>query len=137
MSGAALARAAETLVGTRFRLHGRDPSVGLDCVGLLAAALASIGRPINLPSGYRLRNRTVDALLPDPEPCGFVVTADVVSPGDIALVQAGPAQLHLAIAAGGGGWIHAHAGLRRVVHQPGPPPGPIIHRWRIAPAAED
>ena len=41
MSGAALAAAAESLVGTRFRLHGRDPDTGLDCVGLLAASLAA------------------------------------------------------------------------------------------------
>ena len=34
------ARAAEALAGARFRLHGRDRSTGLDCVGLVGLALA-------------------------------------------------------------------------------------------------
>jgi hypothetical protein len=29
------------------------------------------------------------------------------------------------------GWVHAHAGLRRVVHMPGPSPWPIIALWRF------
>ena len=62
MSGAALAAAAESLVGTRFRLHGRDPDTGLDCVGLLAASLAAIGRAAPLPNGYRLRARSLPGL---------------------------------------------------------------------------
>ncbi len=40
----AFAEAAESLVGIRFRLFGRDPAYGLDCVGLVAAALARSGR---------------------------------------------------------------------------------------------
>ena len=33
MSAQALAEAAAALVGSRFRLHGRDPATGLDCIG--------------------------------------------------------------------------------------------------------
>ncbi len=34
-----LAAAALNLIGTPFRLHGRDPATGLDCVGLVAEAM--------------------------------------------------------------------------------------------------
>lgn len=47
---AALAEAALSLVGTRFRLHGRVAETGLDCVGLVAAAMR--GRDI-LPARHR------------------------------------------------------------------------------------
>ena len=40
-SGAAIAAAARALVGVPFRLQGRDPALGLDCVGLVGAALPS------------------------------------------------------------------------------------------------
>ncbi|NCU12457.1 MAG: hypothetical protein GXC70_09960, partial [Sphingomonadaceae bacterium] len=43
------------------------------------------------------------------------------------------AQFHLAIAAPATGWVHAHAGLRRVVCQPQIPDGRIIHHWRLRP----
>jgi len=52
------------------------------------------------------------------------------------VLQPGPAQIHLAIAAEGGGWIHAHAGLRRVVHQTELPPGPVLGQWRLIPSIE-
>ena len=39
----ALARAAAGCLGVRFRLHGRDPATGLDCLGLLGAALVATG----------------------------------------------------------------------------------------------
>ena len=53
------ARAAEALAGARFRLHGRDRSTGLDCVGLVGLALADIGMPVQFPAGYRLRNAAI------------------------------------------------------------------------------
>jgi hypothetical protein len=30
------------------------------------------------------------------------------------------------------GWVHAHAGLGRVVHMPGMSPWPLINLWRLA-----
>ena len=38
-TGEALATAAEQLIGIPFRLHGRNPETGLDCVGVVAAAV--------------------------------------------------------------------------------------------------
>ncbi len=133
MTGAALARAAAALVGTRFLLHGRDPATGLDCIGLLAAALAGAGRAARLPNGYALRMRDPAGWLPRPEALGFMLAEPPFLPGDAVLLRLGAVQVHLAIAAPDGGWVHAHAGLRRVVHQPVLPDGTILHHWRFAP----
>jgi lipoprotein Spr len=50
-------------------------------------------------------------------------------PGDLALVRPGPLQLHLMILVPGG-FVHAHAGLRRVVEMPGASPWPVMGWWR-------
>lgn len=131
--GEALARAAQALVGTRFRLHGRDPATGLDCVGLAAAALAAIGRVCVAPACYALRNSDIAQALAFAPGAGLHEAEGPVRTGDVLLVQSGPAQHHLVIAASGGRLIHAHAGLRRVVATPGPLAWPILHHWRLAP----
>ncbi len=110
----AFARAAEDLVGTRFRLHGRSPASGLDCVGLAAAALAAIGRECAAPACYGLRNSDIAQALDFAPRAGLRETEGPVRSGDVLLVRSGPAQHHLVIAASGDRFIHAHAGLRRV-----------------------
>lgn len=133
MSGLDLADAAEGLLGAPFRLHGRDPRTGLDCIGLLAAALRCCGRAVQLPTGYSLRLCDPSAWLPDPGTCGFLAACLPFQPGDAVLLRLSPVQFHLAIHARREGWVHAHAGLRRVVLQPVLPPGDIVHHWRLAP----
>jgi murein DD-endopeptidase / murein LD-carboxypeptidase len=49
--------------------------------------------------------------------------------GDLLLMRSGPGRLHLAIEAPGG-IVHADAGLGRVVERPGPPPWPVLARFR-------
>lgn len=137
MSGADLARAAATLVGTPWRLHGRDPATGIDCIGLLDVVLAQIGRPVALPTGYRLRLHRLEDWLPDPGRLGFAVAKGAVSPGDVVLLRPGPAQVHLAIATGPAMWVHAHAGLRKVVSQPVLPAGEWLGHWRLIPACKE
>lgn len=127
----ALAEAAAALEGSPWRLHGRKPATGLDCIGLLAAALEAVGRPVPLPTGYPLRLRDLAGWMPDPATLGFEPAAAPVEPGDVTLVRLGPAQVHLAIAGPVGGWIHSHAGLRKVVHQNQLPDGEILGRWRL------
>ncbi len=151
MSSAVVA-AARLAIGVRFRLHGRDPAYGLDCVGLAALAIragaistganregairAGGGQPM-IPTGYALRSGDSDAAGAMIEAAGLI-RADHCrlgpQPGDLLLCRAGPGQLHLVIDSGaqGGGFIHADAQLRRVVERPGPPPWPIIGRWRLA-----
>jgi cell wall-associated NlpC family hydrolase len=132
MSGNELAHAAETFLGASFRLHGRDPIMGLDCVGLVLMAMAEIGRPIRLPVSYTLRNLEPERFLQLPAAAGFIaVDEPELEDGDVLVLAPGPAQLHLAIVAVGGGIIHAHAGLRRVVRTPFPLPWPIIGQWRL------
>lgn len=133
MIGETLARAALALVGTPFRLHGRDPATGLDCIGVLAAALGACDLKSFLPSGYTLRNRALPELDAFLAGCGLAAATGPAAAGDVLLVQSGPGQFHLLVAAEGGGFIHAHAGLRRVVRSPPPLAWPIIAHWRLAP----
>ena len=126
-----LAQAAEALEGVPFRLHGRDPATGLDCIGLLGAAMARAGRPIALPSGYPWRLRELTRWLPNSQSCGFGEVSGDFRRGDVVLLQPGPAQFHLAIAAHDLRWVHAHAGLRRVVIAAEMPAGPIAAHWRL------
>lgn len=130
MSGAALAAAAASFIGVPFRLHGRDARHGLDCIGLLGAALKRIGHRPVLPNGYPLRLARLEGWLPDVATCGLAVAQLPFAPGDVILLRPAAAQIHLAIA-GPAGWVHAHAGLRRVVIAPDRPGGLLLHHWRL------
>lgn len=132
MTGADLADAAETLVGAPFRLQGREPASGLDCIGVVAAALARCGREIATPHGYGLRNRAITDFLALAERAGLRPSNEPLVAGDLVLVRPGPGQHHLLVAVSNGRFVHAHAGLRRVVIQPGPLPWPIERQWRLA-----
>lgn len=115
MSAQELAAAAEALVGSPFRLHGRDPAAGLDCIGVFAAAMAASGRPVMVPNGYAMRRRDLSAFRPLAGQFGFAETTGAPLPGDVMMFAIGPVQFHLAIASRNGSLVHAHAGLRRVV----------------------
>jgi len=131
MSGLELACAAESFLGASFRLHGRDALTGFDCLGLVLVAMAEIGRPVRLPISYALRNLEPERFARLPESAGFVETDSPIEAGDVLLFGPGPAQLHLAIVGVEGGIVHAHAGLRRVVHTPFPLPWPVLAQWRL------
>ena len=131
MSGAALAAAALDLAGTRFRLHGRDPETGLDCVGVLAASLSAIGRAAPLPQAYALRCRDVAGLDALAGACGLVSAGPDRMAGDVLLFRVAPCQLHLVIALGPDRGVHAHAGLRRVIAGPFSPRWLLTRHWRL------
>lgn len=119
-------QAALALVGTRFRFHGHDPATGLDCVGLVAMAYGAAGYAVAALPIYRIRDMdacTVANLLSD---MGLERVADAAD-GDVLLSMVATRQSHLGIA-GPGAWVHAHAGLRRVVMVPGD--CPAGERWR-------
>lgn len=132
-AGAAVAVAAMTLVGTPFRLHGRDPATGLDCVGLVAAALARAGAKPIAPTGYGLRNLGIGQWLPLAEQSGLVRVSDAIRAGDVLLIALAHSQHHLVIAADLARVVHAHAGLRRVVLQPHDPTWRASACWRFRP----
>ena len=127
------AAAAKALCGTPFRLHGRDPETGLDCVGLVAAALERCGRAVLAPEGYALRALSVAPLLGFAAQNGFVALDPraPVEPGDLLLVRPSAIQAHLAIVLDRDSFVHAHAGLGKVVIGEGALPGETIARWRL------
>lgn len=133
--GIALAEAAEALVGTPFRIHGRDPKTGLDCVGLVAASMQAIGRKAPAPLRYGLRNSDISGALTFAPAAGFTEADGQVLSGDVLLVRPGPLQFHLLIALTQNGFVHAHAGLRRVTVTPGPLVWPSSRHWRLTPSA--
>lgn len=126
------AEAAEALVGTPFRFRGRDLRTGLDCVGLVEAALCAIGRPAPPLTGYAMRQAGSTPQLGAASAAGFEPAEGAIEPGDLLLARPGPAQVHLLVAARCGGFVHAHAGLGRVVLAPPPCTWPIERRWRLA-----
>lgn len=123
-----LAAAALSLLGVSFRLHGRDPQTGLDCVGLVGEAMRRAGYSPALPQGYSLRSTSVEPLLGFADASGL---ERVTHGGEIWLARVHSLQVHLMVAAPGG-VVHAHAGLRRVTFLPDPLPWPIAVRWQVA-----
>jgi murein DD-endopeptidase / murein LD-carboxypeptidase len=115
-------RAARAVLGARFRLHGRDPATGLDCVGLAALATG-----LEAPTGYALWSGDASAAAAWLD--ARLTRVGQAGPGDVMLLRSGPGQLHLAIRTETG-FVHADAGLRRVVERPGAPPWPIVASWR-------
>lgn len=120
----AIVARARACVGVRFRAQGRGRE-GLDCIGLVAAALGVE----QVRADYALRGGSANELAGELRAAGLR-PADKPCPGDVLVMRAGPGQLHLGIWTGGG-LIHADAGLRRVVERPGEPPWPIVERWRV------
>lgn len=121
--GSAIEAAALALVGCRFRVHGRDPATGLDCVGVVALATG-----VAVAGGYALRGGDLGAVAARILAAGLVAVADAL-PGDVMLMRSGPGQLHLAVKTARG-FVHADAGLRRVVERPGEPEWEILGLWR-------
>ena len=131
MTGLALAAAAEKLVGAPFRLHGRDPQTGLDCIGVLTSALGEIGRSASLPANYALKSRMIPDLNELADRCGLIETQGALMPGDVVFTRVSPCQHHLLLAVRQNRFVHAHAGLRRVVISDGPLPWPAIACWQL------
>lgn len=125
------AEEAERLVGVPYRLHGRSPAAGLDCVGLAIAALKNCGRPVADRSGYSLRISNLSELFDLARKCGFRPACGSTVPGDVYCVKPGPAQAHIVIADRSLRFLHAHAGLGRVVSQESLPDWPILAHWRL------
>ena len=128
--GPAIVARARALIGARFRAQGRDPDWGLDCVGVAVHALGLSG----VRSDYALRGGSLETLQGELRRAGLA-RVDGPRPGDLLLMRAGPAQLHLGILTDSG-LVHADAGLRRVVERPGPPPFETLSAWRPGEAEE-
>lgn len=131
-----LGEAASALVGCPFRLHGRDPATGLDCIGLVHASLAAIGHRPVAPHGYGLRNIQIDQWLDCAGGSGLEPASGPIRPDEVLLVALGYGQHHLMITSARDIIVHAHAGLRRVVAQPLRSDIQVSARWRIGATKE-
>lgn len=120
----AVATRALSIVGAPFRLHGRVAATGLDCVGVVACATG-----LAVPTGYALRRCDPAAVIALIERAGLVA-AGAARAGDVLLMRVGPAQLHLAVRTAAG-FVHADAGLGRVVERPGLPEWEVLGSWRL------
>ena len=126
--GDRIAAEALALVGTPFRLRGRDPRSGLDCVGLTLAAFGRAGVRAVEPPAYQMRGASRERAEALFRRAGLVLV-DAEKAGDLILAESGPMQLHLMICVDAG-HVHAHAGLGRVVLMPGPISLPVLGIWR-------
>ena len=120
------AERARALVGTPFRLQGRGVG-GLDCVGVALATYEVKSELVRC--NYRLRGDH------EQEARRFLgqafrrVCAAQLRPGDLLLMKVAADQLHLGVRTDAG-FVHAHAGLRRVVETPGTPDWPVVGIYR-------
>ena len=99
-------------------------------------AYASGGPGTGQPPGplfaaYLLRNTSIARQLESVAGSGLVEAGGPARRGDLVLVRPGPAQHHLMISVGEDRFVHAHAGLRRVVVQTGLHDIPILYHWRL------
>ncbi len=101
----------------------------MDCIGLLADALESVGFKGTIPANYGLRGNFEETAQAFFQAESFMA-ADRHVPflGEFAIAIIAPRQMHFIIYANDG-FVHAHAGLRRVVLTPGPSPWPLLGRW--------
>jgi hypothetical protein len=112
---------ARDLIGVPFRLHGRDLT-GLDCIGVVAWVHC-----LEVPTGYRLRTSDVARVEAGLRELGFVPGEGAA--GEIVLLRPGGQQIHLGIVTAAG-FVHADAGLRRVVESPWREDWAVLGFWR-------
>lgn len=119
------ARARE-LVGARFRPQGRGAE-GIDCVGVV---LTTFGiAPANVRSDYRLRGVHEAEVLQSLGRYFRRVRPRELRAGDVMALRVRGDQSHLAVRTESG-FVHAHAGIGRVVETPGMPEWPLIGVYR-------
>jgi hypothetical protein len=117
---------AQALVGKRFRAQGRGLG-GLDCVGVVLVTFDlpadSVRRDYHLRGSYlpELREQLVLQFRR--------VASGQLRAGDVMLLGVGDGRLHLAVRTSDG-FVHAHAGIRRVVETPGTPEWPLLGVYR-------
>jgi hypothetical protein len=120
------AERARALVGTRFRPQGRSAE-GMDCVGVVIATFGIDAGCVR--RDYRLRGGDVDELDAAMLKHFRRVPRRELAAGDVLLLTEGNRQLHLAVRTRDG-FVHAHAGLRRVVETSGLPEPRILRIYR-------
>jgi hypothetical protein len=117
---------AQALVGTRFRPQGRGED-GLDCVGVILATFEIPAKTVR--RDYRLNGNHERDMKRALGATFRAVSLTQLRSGDVMMLAAGPSQRHLAVRTSAG-FVHAHAGIGRVVETPGMPEWPLIGVYR-------
>jgi len=121
MTGEQVVARGRALVGVRFRPQGRSDA-GVDCIGVVAMAFGLSA----VRGDYGLRSCDAAEVEREFEGSGFLpVAVTDAGSGDVLLVRAGFRQLHVVILTEEG-YLHADAGLRRVVEVPGAVGWPVV-----------
>ena len=117
---------ARALVGARFRPQGRDRGA-LDCVGL---ALRTYDVPATeVRRNYRLRGDHRAEVVHVLEQHFRKIPPRQIRTGDLLLMTVAADQLHIGVKTDAG-FVHAHAGIGRVVETPGSPEWPVLGAYR-------
>ncbi len=120
---------AQGLIGTRFRAQGREPALGLDCLGLAMLAYGVEASAIR--RDYRLSGDHKRELMAGLASGFRRVARTQVRSGDLLLIRIAERQFHLAVRTDAG---FVHADVRRgVVETPGAPVWPVaaVYRKRV------
>src|SRR6476619_1873795 len=105
---------ARALVGTRFRPQGRSETE-LDCVGVILSTFENATNEVR--RDYRLRGDHQAEIEKGLNDQFRAVPKKQLRPGDVMLLEVAKEQLHLAVRTDLG-FVHAHAGIGRVVETP-------------------
>ncbi|MCW3798628.1 peptidoglycan endopeptidase [Sphingomonas sp. BN140010] len=122
----ALERASD-LIGTRFRLQGRHPDVGLDCVGVILHSYDLDAEAY--PANYGLRGHGLASLDQAFAEHFRRIPRPAMRAGDALVFRCNVNRLHLALHAGDR-LIEANALVGRVVERPFPAEWPLIRVYR-------
>jgi cell wall-associated NlpC family hydrolase len=117
---------ARALAGTRFRLQGRGHD-GLDCVGVVLETFGLAAETIR--RNYSLKGDHEADVRRGLAEHFREISVRKLSPGDVMLMKVADDQLHLAVRTAAG-FVHAHAGIGRVVETPGLPEWPLLAAYR-------
>ena len=118
---------ARALVGTRFRPQGRNPEIGLDCVGLVLTVFEIA--PDAVRRNYRLRGDHGAEIARELRRFFSRPRGGQRRPGDLMLLEVAADQFHFGICTGAG-FVHADARLGRIVETPRSPPWPVLGTFR-------
>lgn len=106
-------------VGTRYKLGGSKPGVGLDCSGLVRYAMSMLD--MALPRTAQGQSQV-----------GAEVPKDIAAlkPGDVLTFGRGKRVSHVGIYVGDGKMVHASTSQRRVIETALNKRNPLIRQWK-------